>query len=156
MMHHLLFSVDHIPCALPLASIRIVLQMVQLAPVSEPRPGLVGTVNLHGQIIPVYSVRSFFGRPDRAPRLTDKLIIVQAGPDCVALWVDETHVIQQSPVLPSPAETVEKGQPLVPGVNLMGEGTFLFSDLPRFLEPGNYTILDTAQCRAYMSGRESP
>jgi purine-binding chemotaxis protein CheW len=102
MMRHLLFSVDQIACALPLASIRIVLQMVQLGPVSESRPGLVGTVNLHGQIIPVYSVRSFFGGPDRAPRLTDKLIIVQAGPDCVALWVDETHVIQQSPVLPPP------------------------------------------------------
>ena len=69
MMHHLMFSVDHVRCALPLDTVRIVLQMVQLGPAPESRPGLAGTVNLHGQIIPVWSVRSFFGIPDRAPGL---------------------------------------------------------------------------------------
>jgi len=153
MMHHLLFSVDHVRCALPLTIVRIVIQMVHLYPVPESRPGLAGTVNLHGQIIPVWSVRSFFGIPDRAPRLTDKLIIVGAGPGCVALWVDETHVIQQSPVLPVPAESVEKRLPLVPGVDLTSNGTFLFSDLFRFLEPGTMTVLDAAHGRTSPHGR---
>jgi chemotaxis signal transduction protein len=147
MMHHLLFSVDHVRCALPLTIVRIVIQMVHLDPVPESRPGLAGTVNLHGQIIPVWSVRSFFGIPDQAPRLTDKLIIAGSGPGCVALWVDETHVIQQSPVLPAPAENEEKRQPLIPGVDLTSDGTFLFSDLFRFLEPGTMTVLDAASDR---------
>ncbi|MDD1681760.1 MAG: chemotaxis protein CheW [Methanoregula sp.] len=136
MMHHLLFSVDHVRCALPLTSVRIVLQMVQLGPAPESRAGLAGTVNLHGQIIPVLSVRPFFTITDRAPRLTDKLIIAQTGQDCVALWVDETHVIQQSPVLPAPAESVEKSQPVVPGLDLTADGTYFFVDLSRFLEQG--------------------
>jgi len=140
MIHHLLFSVDHVRCALPLTSVRIVLQMVQLGPAPGSRPGLAGTVNLHGQIIPVWSVRSFFHIPDRAYGLTDMLIITQAGRDCVALWVDETHVIQQSPVLPSPAESVEKSQPLVPGLALMADGTYLFTDIARFLEQGRATV----------------
>jgi chemotaxis signal transduction protein len=152
MMHHLLFSVDHVRCALPLTIVRIVIQMVHLDPVPESRPDLAGTVNFHRQIIPVWSVRSFFGIPDRAPRLTDKLIIVGEGPECVALWVDETHVIQQSPVLPAPAESVEMRQPLVPGVDLTSGGTFLFSDIFRFLEPGTMTMLDAAHGRTGRHG----
>jgi len=140
MMHHLLFSVDRVQCALPLDNIRIVLQMVQLGPAPESQPDLAGTVNLHGQIIPAWSVRSFFGIPDREPRLTDMLIIAQAGHDCVALWVDETHVIQQSPVLPAPAESVEKGETLVPGVTLTYGGTYIFTDLFRFLDAGNIPL----------------
>jgi purine-binding chemotaxis protein CheW len=142
MMHHLLFSVDHMRCALPLTSVRIVLQMVQLGPAPESRTGLAGTVNLHGQIIPVWSVRSFFKIPDRAPLLTDKLIIAQAGRDSVALWVDETHVIQQSPVLPAPAESEEKGQPMVSGLEMTADGTYHFVDLSRFLEQGTVAIPD--------------
>jgi chemotaxis signal transduction protein len=142
MMRHLMFSVDHIRCALPLTSVRIVLQMVQLGPAPKSRKGLVGTVNLHGQIIPAWSVRSFFNIPDRTPGLTDKLIIVQAGRDCVALWVDETHVIQQSPVLPVPAESVEIRHPLVPGLELTTDGTYLFTDLSRFLEQGIADVPD--------------
>lgn len=147
MMHHLLFSVDHMRCALPLVTVRIVLQMVQTGPVPEPRPGLFGTVNFHGQIIPVFSVRSFFGQPDRAPRLTDKLIIAEAGTDSVALWVDDTHVLEQSPVPLLPAENAEIRQTLAPGVNLTADGTVLFSDLSLFLEPGNFTVLEPRQKR---------
>ena len=61
MMCLLLFSVGRMRCAPPLTAVRIVIPMVQLG------PGLAGTVNLHGQIIPVWSVRSCFGMPDRAP-----------------------------------------------------------------------------------------
>jgi chemotaxis signal transduction protein len=54
--------------------------------------------------------------------------------------VDETHVIQQSPVIPAPAVSVDKGKTLVPGVTLTADGTYLFIDLFRFLEPGNTTL----------------
>jgi chemotaxis signal transduction protein len=157
MMHHLFFSVDLVRCALPLASVRVVLQMVQLGPVAESRPGLAGSINLHGQIILVYSVRSFFGIPDRAPQLTDKLIVAQAGPDCIALWVDETHVIQQSPVLPAaPAESVEQGQPVVPGVDLTVDGTYLFVNLFRFLETGNTAVPGATHGRLHPHRGDSP
>jgi chemotaxis signal transduction protein len=130
--------------------------MVQLGPVPESRPGLAGTVNLHGQIIPVYSVRSFFKMPDRAPRLTDMLIIAQAGHDCIALWADETHVIQQSPVLSAPAGSGEQGQPVVPGVDLTVDGTYLFIDLFRFLEPGTIPLLDAEPGRKHPGSGDSP
>jgi purine-binding chemotaxis protein CheW len=156
MMHHLLFSVDHVRCALPLARVRIVIQMVQLAPVPETRPWLAGTINLHGQIIPVWSVRSLFGIPERAPRLTDKLIIAEAGPGPVAFWVDETHIIQQSPVLPAPAENTGIEQPLAPGLELAADGTVIFSDPTQFPGAGDTPIPEAAHHKINPRRGEAP
>ena len=144
MMRHLLFSVDHVQCALPMDTVRIVLQMVQLGPVPELQPDLAGTVNLHGHIIPVWSVRSIFGRAARSPRLTDRLIIAETTPDCVALWADEAHVTRQNPVLPLQTEMPEKVLVVVPGISRTDEGVFTITDLRQFLSPSNAAVLKAA------------
>jgi chemotaxis signal transduction protein len=136
MLRHLLFSVDRVRCAIPLENVRIVLQMVQLSPAPEERPGLAGSIDLHRHIVPVWSVRAFFAIPDRAPRLTDKLIVAQKDHQCAALWVDETHVVQLSPALPDPVANVRKGTPVVPGVTRIADGTYIFPDLFRYLADG--------------------
>jgi len=133
MMNHLLFSVDGIPCALPLADVRIVIPMVQPGPAPGQRPGLYGTLNFHGQIIPVWSVRSFFGISDRSPALNDRLIVVEKGGNTAALWVDETHVTLQNPVPLAETERLTIQKPLADGVDLTSEGTALFHDLFRYL-----------------------
>lgn len=155
MMHHLLFTVDSVRCAIPLSTVRIVIQMVETGPAAEARPGPVGTINLHGQVIPVWPVRSFFGIPDRVPRLSDMLIVAQAGADSVALWVDETHVIQQSPVIPAPAENAEINRPVAPGVELTAGGVFVFSDLSRFLESGALRTLDSGPGTRTLGGKSA-
>lgn len=144
MMRHLLFSVDHTQCAIPLDTVRIVLQMVQLGPAPDSRPGLAGTVNLHGQIIPVWSVRSILGSAERSPRLTDRLIIAGTTPACAALWVDEAHVTQQNPVLPQQTEIPEKGGEVVAGITRTDEGVFIITDLRQFLSPENSASLKAA------------
>jgi chemotaxis signal transduction protein len=154
MMHHLLFSVDNVQCAIPIASTRIVVQMVQMQP-GPGLPGSAGSINLHGQIIPVYSVRSFFGIQDRAPRLTDKLIVIEADAGCTALWADETRVVQQSPVLPAPPENRRKGQPVVPGLDLTGDGIYLVVDTTKFLESGIRGTLRTAFMSSGARGEDS-
>jgi len=143
MIHHLLFSVDDVRCALPLKTVRIVLQMVQLgpAPSGNGQPVPAGTVNLHGLIVPVFSVRSFFGIPDRAARLTDQLIVAETGSSCTALWVDETHVLEQRPVSPAPNVKAEVQELLAPGAGITSDGTVIFTDLPRFLEPDSFRVL---------------
>ena len=132
-MNNLFFSVDGIPCALPLSRVRIVIRMVQPEPARETRPGLCGTLDFHGQIIPVWSVRSFFGRPDRPPGLTDLLIVVERGQEHAALWVDETHVARQSPLASAETEKPKVRRPLSAGVDLVEDGTVLFADIFRFL-----------------------
>jgi len=143
MIHHLLFSVDDVRCALPLRTVRIVLQMVQLgpAPSGNSQPVPAGTVNLHGLIVPVFSVRSFFGIPERAARLTDQLIVAETGSSCTALWVDETRILEQRPVSPAPNVKAEVEEPIAPGAGIATDGTVIFTDLARFLEPGSFRVL---------------
>ncbi len=137
MRRHLIFSVDHVLCALPLASTHIVLRMVEMMPPVDKRHGLAGAVNVHGEVIPAYSVWSLFGLPDRSPRLTDRLVVADAGGTSIALWVEEAHVTQQNPVLPPHTGILEKGNEVVPGVSLTDEGMFIIRDLLHFIAPEN-------------------
>ncbi|OPX62972.1 MULTISPECIES: chemotaxis protein CheW [unclassified Methanoregula] len=158
MINHLLFSVDDVQCALPIRTVRIVLQMVQLgpAPSGNGQPVPAGTVNLHGLIVPVFSVRSFFGIPDRAARLTDQLIVAETGASCTALWVDETHVLDQRPVPPVPDKKAEIQEPLAPGAGITADGTVIFTDLARFLEPGSFRILQLQQAGSNQRRKKTP
>ncbi|WP_332450125.1 chemotaxis protein CheW [Methanoculleus sp.] len=115
------FTVEGIPCALPLADTRQVVGMVALSPGTG---GVAGTMNLHGRPVPVYSVRRLLGLPDRPPLTTDALII--AGKDCVALWVDGVQGVRTS------AEPLPEA-PSSPGALLTEDGTVLIHDLPAFL-----------------------
>ena len=51
------FAIEEHRFALPLSDIWSVVRMVDLAPDSGEYPGSSGTINLHGKIIPVYSIR---------------------------------------------------------------------------------------------------
>jgi purine-binding chemotaxis protein CheW len=144
MTRHLIFSVDQVLCALPLASTHIVLRMVKMIPPADKRYGLAGSVNVHGEVLPVYSVRSLFGLPDRPPRLTDRLVVADAGGKSIAIWVEEAHVTQQNPVLPPHTEILEKGKEVVPGISLTDEGMFIIRDLSQFVSPENATDLKGA------------
>jgi hypothetical protein len=70
--------------------------------------------------------------------------------------VDETHVIQQSPVLPAPVENVENGKPVVAGVAMISDGTYIFSDLFRFLESGKIPLPCSGNGRIDPQGCDSP
>jgi chemotaxis signal transduction protein len=148
MRHHLIFSVDHVLCALPLTSTHIVLRMVQMMPPADNRHGLAGAVNVHGEVLPAYSVRSLFGLPDCSPRLTDRLVVADAGGRSIALWVEEAHVPQQNPVLPPHTEILEKGKEVVPGISLTDEGMFIIRDLLHFISPEYAVDLKEAFARA--------
>jgi purine-binding chemotaxis protein CheW len=154
MRRHLLFSVDHVLCALPLAGTRIVLRMVRMMPPPDTRHGLAGAVNVHGEILPVYSVWSLFGIPDRSPRLTDMLVVADAGGKSIALWVEEAHVTLQNPVLPPHTEIMEKGKEVVPGISLTDEGMFIIKDLLHFLAPENAAAIRGAYAGAEKRERD--
>jgi chemotaxis signal transduction protein len=104
----------------------------------------------------VYSVRSLFCLADRSPRLTDKLVVADAGGRSVALWVDEAHVTQQNPVLPPHTEILEKGQEVLPGISLTDDSMFIITDVSRFLSPENAGALREAFARARARSGKPP
>ncbi|BBL67185.1 chemotaxis protein CheW [Methanoculleus chikugoensis] len=127
MTHLLFFTVEGIPCALPLAEIRQVVGMVELRPETGRRRGGAGTMNLHGRTVPVYSLRSLLGLAERPPLPTDVLIIAHPSGECVALWADGVRGVQESRVqLPPDASSS-------PGVLPTEEGEIIVHDLGAFL-----------------------
>lgn len=130
MTHLLFFTVEGLTCALPLAKTRQVVGMVELQPEIGKHHGGVGTMNLHGRIIQVYSLWEILGLSARPARPTDVLIIANTSRDCVALWADGVRGVRESPVqLPS-----EGGTPCFPGVlRAEEEGITIIHDLDAFL-----------------------
>lgn len=132
------FSAGSIGFALPLAGIQSVIQMIALQPPSVPARCQAGTINLHGSIIPVYSLRELAGLPARPPDLTDMLLIASAGETSVALWIDETRGIGEAEISPHPAGT---DGTLPPGIAVTKNRIIVMTVLDRFLDAAGPGIL---------------
>jgi len=96
MAHILHFSVEGIQGAIPLEESMYLVRMAELDPPPLGSRVVSGTLNLHGFRVPVYSMRHLFGLPYRSPCLNDSLIIAKTGTFRIALWVDETYVVEES------------------------------------------------------------
>jgi chemotaxis signal transduction protein len=132
MVQLLYFLIDGLQCALPLPDVESVIQMMQITPKEDGTRGLAGSINLHGRILPVYSLRELLGSPDRPPKLSDMLVIVRAGPGSVALWIDETRGVHDLPPIVSGSAGLVRNAPQLPGISITDTG-ILIADLPLFL-----------------------
>jgi purine-binding chemotaxis protein CheW len=54
------------------------------------RPAVAGAFNLRGRVVPVIDVRALIGRPTAPIRVSDQLIVVEAGDSLVALLAERT------------------------------------------------------------------
>jgi len=135
MVQLLLFSVEEIHGAIPLADTSHVIRMVRLEKKPDALPWEAGTINHHGIQIPVISLRALLGVAAVSPRLTDMLIIAHAGTRDVALWVDATSGVQEIPLSSEPQVRTVPGQPEIPGVNLTADGIRVIYDLSTLLAP---------------------
>jgi len=98
-------------------------------------PIVLGAIDLHGRVIPVVDLRSRFGLPARALRLTDQLVVAQAGEITVALPVDASEGVeepQQEVVAP---ERIACGAGFLEGVFRTAQGLVLIHDLGTLLFP---------------------
>lgn len=126
----LFFSIGGIKGAIPLDDSMFLVRMVQ--PVSYPEEihGVIGGLNLHGSIIPIYSLKLLLGLPGRSPRTTDHLIVMNAGGSEVALWVDTTYVVQDAGMS---ADTDASFQFPDNGISILHDGLVFIHDIHRFL-----------------------
>ena len=133
MVQVFLFSTGGVRCALPLASIQSVIQMMAMEPPPDTRRELAGTVNLHGRIVPVYSLRELLGMSGRLPRITDMLLIADAGREIIGIWIDQIHSVEEL-TIPSPPKTAgEHGGAPFQGITLTPEGIVVITDITAFL-----------------------
>nr|WP_321353087.1 chemotaxis protein CheW [uncultured Methanoregula sp.] len=125
----LVFSVGDIRCGIPLAATSRVIRMVKPLRNKNDRPWEAGVINLHGTIIPVLSMRSLFGFDRSTLRLTDMLIIAHTNSGDVALWVDATDGILESPAVSELPDISDMGQPEIAGLKKNSDGLLIIQNL---------------------------
>lgn len=135
--------------ALPLATVRRVVRMVEVTPLPKAPKVVLGVIDLQGTIVPVMSMRRRFGMAEPETNLDDQLIVAETGARNVALVVNSvTGVVERR------TEEVTKAEELVPGAQYVegmtrSEGGILFiHDLDRFLSKKEALQLDGALAQA--------
>jgi purine-binding chemotaxis protein CheW len=75
--------------ALPLEIVERVTRAVEVTPLPEAPPVILGIINLQGEVVPVVDLQTRFRHPPREIRVTDHFIVAESAHGLVALPVDE-------------------------------------------------------------------
>ena len=83
--------------ALPIERVREIQQIVAFSEVPAGGIGVVGMVNLRGQVIPAVDVRRLVGMEPREYTLETPMVIAEAHGELIALVVDEVQDVFELP-----------------------------------------------------------
>ena len=119
---------------LPIGAVERVLPMAYVSPLPDRNDGLLGMLNLHGQVLPVLNPRPLLGLPDRAPAAEHRLVLVSSTTRFL-VWVDTVdEVVACTPESLSEVPS-QQANPLVRAVLRLGESIVPVL-APAALEPG--------------------
>jgi purine-binding chemotaxis protein CheW len=143
------FRLDDLEVGLALVNVERVVRAVAVAPLPGAPAAIMGMVDVHGEVVPVASLRERFGLPPRDPHPEDHLVLARTVRRRIALAVDAAGgVVHCEPgdVLESAA--VIPGLEHVHGVARTSDGLLLVHDLERFLALDEEAALQEALDRA--------
>jgi purine-binding chemotaxis protein CheW len=138
----IVFTLDERFYALRLSAVSRVVHAVEITPLPDAPPIVIGVINLGGRIIPVVNIRRRFRLPERDLELTDQLIVARASPHdtqenggrLLAFVVDAVTGVQDLPAAETiAAETILPGLEHLEGVAKTDHGLVLIHDLGTFL-----------------------
>ncbi len=134
--------------ALPLAVVKRIERVVAVTALPGAPEVVLGAVNVHGDVAPVFDLHRRFGLPLRDPELTDRLIVAKTSHRLVAFLADAVQgVLKRSADQVIPAERVLPGLEYIRGVILLDDGIILIQDLEKFLSPDEEAKLEQAMER---------
>jgi len=128
------FNLDDQKYALFLSAVIRIIRVVEITSLPKAPEIVLGVINMHGLIIPVFDIRKRFRLPQREIQLDHQLIIGSTSSRTVALLVDSVRdVIDISEKKIIAGEKILPGMEYVEGVMKMEDGMILIHDLERFL-----------------------
>lgn len=131
---YIVFAADNKQFALRLDQVMQVVNMVEFTSLPMAPDHVAGTINYHGQFLPVINIRKLFHLNERDSELTDQLIIVQTAKIQMALWVDAVQeLVSDFDDLISEPEKVYLDFEAVEGILKVNNRMVLLSDLDKFL-----------------------
>lgn len=143
MMSLLVFAVEEQKYALPTESVFHVIRTVKITTLPDLPHSVLGIINLHGQILPVYSIRRKMNLADRT-LTTDLLIITHAGERTVALMADTVNGVIDCEREINPREQPGGEKPGFAGCITTKDGIILIPDPERFLSESEEEKVTTA------------
>ncbi len=133
-MHILAYRVEDRFCGLPLSEVERVVPAVEVIPLIDAPPAVLGVINVAGGVLPVVSVRRVLGLPERPMELSDRLIIARWSSRRVALLADSVEgVLERSESEVVRADRIVDGPSHLDGVLKLRDGLLLIHDLEMFL-----------------------
>jgi purine-binding chemotaxis protein CheW len=128
------FNLDDGKFALFLSAVMRIIRVVEITSLPKAPEIVLGVINMHGQVIPVFDIRKRFRLPQREIQLDDQLIIAHTSQRTVALLVDSvSDVIEISEEKIIVGENIIPGLEYVEGVVKTEDGMILIHDLEQFL-----------------------
>ena len=139
------FNLDDQKYALFLSAVIRIIRVVEITGLPKAPEIVLGVINMHGLIIPVFDICKRFRLPQREMQLDDQLIIASTSKRTVALLVDSVN-----DVIEIPEEKIIAGEKILPGLEYVEgvvkteDGMILIHDLEQFLSLQEEKVLHEA------------
>jgi purine-binding chemotaxis protein CheW len=128
----LVFGLNGSRFALSLAQVQRVVRAVAVTPVPDAPEGILGVINVAGQITPVVDLRRFLHFPEAEIKPSDYMILVDHPTGPLALLVNEVlWIISRSAEEIIPASRIFPGLSHIRGAVKMDHDIILIHDLSR-------------------------
>ena len=139
------FRLDESPFSLHLHHVDRILPLIEIQPLPMAPEYILGTINFHGDFLPVVNLRKLFMLPSRELELSDQLIITTTSKHKVALWVDEViEIAEVSNEEIGHTKKILLDIDYMQGLFNLRDGMVLIHDPERFLTPEHLASLEVA------------
>lgn len=139
------FTLDDQRYGLPLASVELATRIVDITPLPDAPEIVIGLINVHGRLVPVVNLRHRFRLSERAPTLSDEMVIARTTLRPIALLVDAVMgVVSYADQQRVNVADILPGANHLEGVVKLDDGLILIHDLERFLSLDESRVLDAA------------
>ncbi len=90
----LMTSLDEKPLAVQVSTILEVVNAVETTGFIDKPEGVIGLINLRGDIVPVHDLRHYIGVPRRELLASDQIVVIADGDAKVGVAVDRIETVQ--------------------------------------------------------------
>lgn len=148
LMRFVLLKVDGATYALPLEAVDRILRMVEISPLPGAPSVVEGVINIHGEIVPIVSIRKRLGLANRSLEISDSLVVAHTRIRCLAIIAESVlGVVERLADAIVGTSSIFHGVQHIEGVLRTSDGLVLIQDLGKFFSPEEEQSLNLAMER---------
>lgn len=109
---------------------------VEITPIAEAPPYMLGVINLRGEILPVMDLHRALGQPSPPCQLSDSIIVLQDQQRRIGVVVNQVHDVQSIDVdqVTSAVLAPQSQQSLMTGIAKLNDGLVMLLDPARLIQ----------------------